>query len=254
MRYNAPLYVLSRWLLAALTDHSICWNVQQALHSTYSMFGESLGPLQRGSYPSVSEDADRNSRHPSVSEEAEINSRPSSHSPPSPEVLAPQPLYGCYACISSRNYEELHIAPLFCALPLVAEDTCDDRIHLRVGVLHSLPYQMFLAVAWLRSAPRAVAPSVPFGTRGVKMLGDLKSTLVRKITCAPTLGSSISDTTLLLPLLSFLLLCVVTHLYSHLHPHICFLLSLVCARVSVYMFVLHLRRMYQRISSLSLCF
>jgi hypothetical protein len=64
------------------------------------MFGESLGPLaraQRGSYPNVSEDADRNSRHPSVSDEAETNSRPSSHSPPSLEGLGPhgssQPLY-----------------------------------------------------------------------------------------------------------------------------------------------------------------
>jgi hypothetical protein len=87
-------------LLAALTDHSICADVQQTLHSTYSMFGESIhgygGPLierQRGSYPSVSEDADRNSRHQIFSEEAEINSRPSSHSPPSLEVLGPQPLY-----------------------------------------------------------------------------------------------------------------------------------------------------------------
>jgi hypothetical protein len=90
-------------LLAALTDHSICADVQQTLHSTYSMFGEILGlagPLlerKRGSYPSVSEDADRNYRHPSVSEEAEINSCPSSHSPPSLEVLGPQapsaPLY-----------------------------------------------------------------------------------------------------------------------------------------------------------------
>jgi hypothetical protein len=81
-------------LAAALADHSICADVQQTLYSTYSMFGESLGPLlerQRGSYPSVSEDADRNSRHLSVSEEAEINSRPSSHSPPSLEVLGPQP-------------------------------------------------------------------------------------------------------------------------------------------------------------------
>jgi hypothetical protein len=82
-----------------LTDHSICADVQQTLHSTYSMFGESLGPLlerQRRSYPSVSEDADSNSRHPSVSEEADVNSRPSSDSPPSLEVLGPhaQPLYG----------------------------------------------------------------------------------------------------------------------------------------------------------------
>jgi hypothetical protein len=90
------------WLLAALTDHTICADVQQTLHSTYSTFGESLGPLlerQRGSYPSVSEDAEWNSRHPSVSEEAELNSRPSSHSPPSLEVLGPQPLYS-YAMLS----------------------------------------------------------------------------------------------------------------------------------------------------------
>jgi hypothetical protein len=101
-------------LLAALTDCSICADVQQILHSTYSMFRESLGPLlerQRGSYPSVSEDAERNSHHPSVSEEAEINSRPSWHSPPLLEVLGPQPLHvmECYVVEIARNICQ-HIA------------------------------------------------------------------------------------------------------------------------------------------------
>jgi hypothetical protein len=79
-----------------LTDQSIFVDVQQTLHSTYSMFGESLGSTAARAPAriiSVSEDADRYSRHPSVSEEAEINSRPSSYSPPSLEVLGPQPLY-----------------------------------------------------------------------------------------------------------------------------------------------------------------
>jgi hypothetical protein len=41
------LLLLACWLqAAALTDHSICADVQQTLQSTYSMFGESLGPYR----------------------------------------------------------------------------------------------------------------------------------------------------------------------------------------------------------------
>jgi hypothetical protein len=36
------LLLLLLLLLAALIDHSTCADVQQTLHSTYSMFGESL--------------------------------------------------------------------------------------------------------------------------------------------------------------------------------------------------------------------
>jgi hypothetical protein len=84
------LLLLLLLLLDKLTDHSICADVQQTLHSAYSMFGKSVGPLlerQRGSCQSVSEDADTNYRHPNIDEEAKINYRPSSHSPPSLEPL-----------------------------------------------------------------------------------------------------------------------------------------------------------------------